>query len=126
MADKINTQPPSLDLLLYAGDGASFRVICTDPTNTPVDVSGTVLSQVKLDRSPGSVAIVSFSSDLTDAVDGIIVLSLTGEQTQDLLEHESVVNGRFVGVWDLQWTATASEPRTLVQGKVDCVADVTR
>jgi hypothetical protein len=126
----LTIQPPVLDLSFYAGDGISFKLVCTDDAEppAPVDVSGTVVAQVKLDRITEDPPIVEFSSDLTDADQGIIILSLTGEETQPLVEHASVKpgSGKFIGVWDLEWTAASAEPRTLCQGKVECLADVSR
>ena len=118
----INVQPSTLDLMLYGGDGVEFRLICTDNNNSPVNITGDVIAQVRADRDQGDSALADFGVDLADGPFGIIVLSLTGEQTQELVEAA----GKFSGVWDVQWTATDSQPRTLVQGKVECVADVTR
>lgn len=117
----INLQPQVLDLSLYAGDGCKFRFTCKTPAGAPIDVTGAVRAQVRetrLDASP----LVSFAVNLTDAYLGIIVISLTGAQTQDLVEP----SGKFSGVWDLEWDAAAGEPRTLVQGTLECVADVSR
>ena len=118
----INTRPSVLDLLLYAGDGVEFRLICTDSNNAPVDINGVVRAQVRLDRLNTDPPIVSFSVNSVDAYQGIIVLSLTGEQTQQLVGS----TGKFSGVWDIEWEAANAEPRTLCQGKVECVADVSR
>jgi hypothetical protein len=128
MASQISIQPPVLDLLLYAGDGISFKLICTNDAEPPepVNVTGDIAAQIRVDRLSTDPAIVEFSSDVSGAATGEIVLSLTGEQTQDLIEHESVVKGKFTGSWDVQWTADSAEPRTLCQGKVECLADVTR
>jgi hypothetical protein len=126
----ITVQPPVLDLSFYAGDGIAFKLICMDSADppAPVNVAGTVEAQVRLDRTLEDPPIVEFSSDLSQAADGIIILSLTGEQTQPLVTHASVKpgSGKFAGVWDLQWTKAGSEPRTLCQGKVECLADVSR
>ena len=124
----ITLQPQILDLALYAGDGVAFRLICTDSVEAPVDVTGTVEAQVRVDRVAPDEPIVEFAADLTEAAEGIVGLSLTGEQTQQLAVHTSVKpgSGKFVGVWDVQWTPTGLEPRTLCQGKVECNADVTR
>jgi hypothetical protein len=120
---KINLQPPALDLSLYAGDGISFRLICTNDDNQPVDVSGEVKAQIKLARGTGESSLADFATDMDSASDGIIGLSLTGDQTQELITDSS---GKFTGVWDVQWTETGEEPRTLCQGKVECYADVTQ
>ena len=52
----------------------------------------------------------------------MVVLTLTGAQTALLVDG----TGSFRGVYDVQWTATGSEPATLVQGGVTCELDVTR
>ena len=65
-------------------------------------------------------------SSMVDAYLGKISLSLTGEQTRQLVDHPSSKDGKFTGVWDIQWTPAGLQPRTLCQGKVECVADVTR
>jgi hypothetical protein len=122
-AGKINLSPQVLDLTLYAGDDAEFRLICKDPDGEPVDISGGVEAQVRLDRSQGSTVLAEFDSDLTDAFNGIVMLSLTGEQTAALITDDT---GKFTGVWDVQWTSVDAEVRTLCQGKVECWIDVTR
>lgn len=122
----INVQPSALDLALYAGDGVEFRLICTNSDGAPVTIDGAVTAQVRVDRSVGSDPIAEFDCDILDAAAGIVLVKLTGEQTQALVDDPSSSNGKFAGVWDLQWAPAAAEPRTLCQGKVECVADVTR
>lgn len=120
----INLRPSILDLLLYSGDGFSIRLACKDSAGTPIDITGAVAAQVRNDRiHPDEIPLAIFAASLVDAYQGIIALSLTGEQTASLL-----VDGtdRFTGVWDVQWTPADKEPRTLVQGLVECVADVTQ
>lgn len=122
----ISIQPPVLDLSLYAGDGISFRLICKDETGNQVNVSGAIEAQVRVDRATTSSPIVEFAADMTSANAGIISLSLTGAQTQELVDDPSTSKGKFTGVWDVQWTASGKQPRTLCQGKVECMADVSR
>lgn len=122
----ITIQPPVLDLSLYAGDGISFRLICEDEAGNQVNITGTVEAQVRVDRSEGSSSIVDFAADLAASNAGVITLSLTGAQTQLLVEDPSTQKGKFTGVWDVEWHALGKEPRTLCQGKVECYADVTR
>jgi hypothetical protein len=126
MANKISLLPDVLDLLLYAGDGVEFRVLCTNGAGAPIDITGVVNAQVRLERLTPDPPIVSFGVNSVDAYLGIILLSLTGEQTAQLSAHPSSKSGKFVGVWDLQWTPAGSQPRTMCQGKVECVSDVTR
>lgn len=122
----INIRPSVLDLMLYAGDGIKFRLICTDTGEDPVDITGAVKAQIRVDRLSDDPPVVEFTVGMVDAYQGIIVLSLTDEQTQALVDDPSSPPGKFTGVWDLQWTPAGEESRTLCQGKVECVADVTR
>ena len=121
---QISVQPQILDLKLYAGDGVEFRLICADGAGAPIDITGSVKAQVRLDRLSASTPIVEFTASLVDAYQGIIVLSLSGAQTALLVADSN--SGVFNGVWDIQWTPASSQPRTLCQGKVECVSDVTR
>jgi hypothetical protein len=122
----ISLQPQVLDLSLYAGDGVEFRLICTDNDDAPLDVSGAAEAQIKVDRLDTSVSLADFTTDMSLAGSGVILLSLTGDQTQALVVDPSSKSGKFTGVWDLQWTPPGEEPRTICQGKVECLADVTR
>jgi hypothetical protein len=122
----LNSLPDVLDLLLYAGDGIELRMICTNGDGTPIDISGEVKAQIRLERLSPDPPVVSFSVDAIDAYQGIIVLSLSGEQTAALSQDDSAKEGKFSGVWDTQWTPSGAQPKTLCQGKVECVIDVTR
>lgn len=114
--------PQILDLLLYAGDGTSFSLTVTDPAKDPIDLTGTMLAQIRVERDSPDPPSAEFTIDLTDAVLGKAILELSGADTQALV----VDDVKFVGVWDLQWTPTAGEPMTLCQGKVECMPDVSR
>jgi hypothetical protein len=128
MAGQLSIQPPELDLALYAGDGIKFKLICTDDADppAPVNVTGTVEAQIRPNRDEDAPLTAEFAADMVGADAGEIILSLTGAQTQALMVDPSVSKGKFAGVWDIQWTATDGEPRTLCQGKVECIADVSR
>lgn len=124
MTGQINLQPQVLDLALYSGDGFSFKLVCTDTKGAPIDMGGVVKAQIRQDRlNPDDPPIASFTVGMTDAYLGVIVLSMTGAQTQDLTDNSA---GKFSGVWDVEWTPSGAQPRTICQGKVECVADVTR
>lgn len=125
---RINVQPKILNLALYAGDGFDFRLICKNSADPPepVDMTGEVNAHIRLAHITEDPPIIEFTVEMVDAYLGIVVLSLTGTQTQDLIDHASGADGKFEGVWDIQWTPSEGEPRTLIQGEVECVADVTR
>jgi len=126
-APVLNVQPAALDLALYAGDGINIKFIVTQgDAETPIDITGSVRAQIRLTQLAEDPAIVDFSVIMTDAYIGIIYLVLTGTQTQDLIEHDTTVDGVFNGVWDVEWDPADGEPRTLCQGKVECISDVTR
>ncbi len=117
-------RPSILNLNLYAGDGLSIRLKCQDTAGNPIDVSGSVEAEIRVDRThPGDAPLVNFAVSLVDAYLGIVALSLTGAQTLSLVPNGENV---FTGVWDVQWNPANSQPRTLVQGVVEVVADVTR
>lgn len=115
----INFSPTVLDLSLYAGDGVSFRLVVTTPTDEIVNLTGTMLAQIR-DKRDSVTEKATFDIDLTDAADGVTILQLTGDQTQTLC----TAGKAYSGVWDLEWTATDEEPVTIVQGKVECAPDV--
>lgn len=120
----IDLRPNIVNLFLYAGDGFSIKLACKDTAGTPIDISGAVEAQVRQDRiHPDDPPLATFTVSLVDAYLGFATLSLTGEQTETLLPDGA---DKFVGVWDVEWTPPDKEPRTLLQGSVECVADVTR
>ena len=118
---RIDLRPNTLDLELYAGDGASIQLAIMDNEGRPIPIEGEVIAHIRearLDASP----MAEFDADLTDSELGIVLVSLTGEKTAALIDTELL----FSGAWDVQWVAPGSEPITLIQGRVKCYADVTR
>mgnify|MGYP003579260262 CR=1 FL=1 len=121
--------PPEVNISFYAGDGVSYKLVfkTNEDPQVPIPIPGTIEAQIRVDRGLTTPILVSFSTDMSEAdPEGIVYISLTGEQTQDLVEHVSTKKGKFKGVWDVEWTAPGSEPRTVIQGDVECLADVTR
>lgn len=121
MARSISLLPEQLDLALYAGDGAVLRFTVTDEDDAPVPLDGEVLAQIRKKRSDPE-PLATFTPDMSDGATGVVVLSLSGQQTTDLAAGAA----KFSGVWDCQLTATDAEPVTLFQGKVECSLDVSR
>jgi hypothetical protein len=118
---KISLLPESLDLDLYAGDGASLQLTITDNDSAPLPVEGEIKAQIRKSRLDTTV-LAEFNADLVNGPTGIVLISLDGEQTAALITDKPV----FKGVWDAQWKKADAPPITLVQGKVECHADVTR
>lgn len=125
MASTIDVSPSVLNLILYAGDGISFNMLFKDGDDAPLNITGSVEADIRIKREDDD-PIVEFAVDLTEGGDGVVKLSLTGAQTQALSDDNSAKNGKFSGVWDVQWTAAGMEPRTICQGTVGCELDVTR
>lgn len=120
----LDFRPEILNLDIYAGDGLSINLNCKDPAGNPIEISGSVEAEIRQDRlHPSDAPLVNFNVNLVDAYLGIIGLTLTGAQSLSLL-GDGVE--KFTGVWDVQWTPAQLQIRTLVQGIVECVADVTR
>lgn len=118
----ISFTPRIVDLVLYAGDGPNFRLVVTTPAGGIVNLTGTMRAQIRSERTAPDPPEATFEIDMSQAANGIAVLKLTGDQTQDLVPTET----QFIGVWDLEWTPEDTEPVTLCQGKVECNPDVTR
>jgi hypothetical protein len=121
-------QVPTLDLLpkvynlaLYAGDGVALRLNLSDKTGAALQVDGEITAQIRTTRSEEDPS-AEFTADLSEGDEGIVVLRMSGAETAALMNGSD----KFAGVWDLQWTPSDDEPRTLVQGKVSCQLDVTR
>ena len=114
--------PQILDLILYAGDGTRFSLTVTDSAKVPINLTGTIIAQIRVERDSIDPPSAEFEIDLTNAASGIVILELTGVKTQQLV----VDDAKFTGVWDLQWTPTDEEPMTLCQGNVECMPDVSR
>ena len=113
--------PRTVDLALYAGDGATVRLTLRSPQGDPVALDGEVEAQIRTTRGDAAV-LEAFAVDASAAADGVAVLSLTGAQTAGLVNG----SGSFAGAYDVQWTAPGAEPATLIQGAVSCAQDVTR
>lgn len=121
MAD-ISRVPKTLDLELYAGDGIAIRYTSVKTDDTPFPLDGLVASQIKAKRTDLE-PLAEWAVDDSGKADGVVILSLTGEQTASLIP---IGKSKFSGVWDLQFSPDGAEPVTFLQGKVTCDADVTR
>jgi hypothetical protein len=124
---EINLVPQRMDLRLYAGDGATL-VLRFVQEGQPLDMSnGELTAQIRTNRTDPE-PLATWAVDASKAADGLMTLTLTGEQTSALMAaHEELqLWTGWVGVWDVQWKQTGSEPLTLFQGKCYCDSDVTR
>jgi hypothetical protein len=116
----IDVTPATLDLTLYAGDGFSMRISFVNKvTGDPWPVDGTWLAQIR-PTAAAADPIAEFAIDTTDAANGNITASLSGDDTRACLESPGVAT------WDLQQIPPGGEPRTWYSGKVKTTQDVTR
>jgi hypothetical protein len=118
---KLNLTPQFLDLALYSGDGAEFNLTVLDTDRAPVPLTGSMRAQIRITRD-AATPLASFSVDLSNYSEGKALLSLDGDDTAVLTPTEE----KFTGAWDVEWTPENEEPRTIIQGKVECWPDVTR
>jgi hypothetical protein len=119
---QISVLPQRVDVSVYAGDGVTLRLTAVNAeTGGVLDLAGEIGAQVKVNRND-TEPITEFAVNTDKAADGILDLSLSGDQTAALPTDSS----RFRGVWDVQWLADGEQPRTLVQGTLTCDLDVTR
>ena len=119
----VDLVPGVTDLKLYAGDGVSLALQVTDAQGANFNVTGTVTAQVRYRRQDTDV-VSAFACDSSGAATGRLVLSLTGAQTGAMIVNPE--DTEMMGEWDVQWKPAGGEPRTLVQGDVHVVLDVTR
>lgn len=118
----VSFEPPTLNINLYAGDGAVLTIETFRSASEPLALTGELVAQIRPARTSAEI-LEEFSVDMDRATEGVVVLSLTAEQTDGLL-----VRGQrdARAVWDLEWLPPGGEPITLLQGTVRCVRDVTR
>jgi hypothetical protein len=115
----ITVGPVALDLKLYAGDGFALQFAFVDKsTGEPWPADGEWAAQV---RAPitNDDPLVAFTIDQSQALDGKVTISLTGDEVRSLL-------GVDEAGWDLQQTAPGAQARTWYRGKVTVTQDVTR
>lgn len=110
--------PGILDLKIYRGDDYVHQLIFTDveDIDEPRDLSDyTFRAQIRERPENSMDLIVEFAIDETDKADGIIVLSLSANQTRIP-----------PGYWDLEATLDDGPSKTWIKGKVTMDGDVTQ
>lgn len=109
-------KPAPRNLTVYRGDKYTHRIVFSNAGNPlPVDAytfSAQIRGKAEKDTNE---PLAEFNIDTTDAADGIIVLSLDAEDTQDIVKSK--------GFWDLQVDPIE---KTWLAGSVTFMGDVTR
>ena len=121
---QLSLAPQELDLEFYAGDGVALQVVAKDANNAAINLTGTVLAQIRPTKSMAGTPTLSFTVDSTNAASGILVLKLTGAQTATLVT--GLGDDGFRGFWDVSWQGIGLEPATLLWGVLVCDTDVSR
>lgn len=108
------SEPARVDLKMVAGDSFSKEFRLREQDGTAIDLTGlTGRAQVR-DR-PGGELLAEFTVGPLDAT-GVVTISLTTAQTRAL-------PGK--GVWDLELDGGATNTKTIVQGDVKVIPDIT-
>jgi hypothetical protein len=111
----------SAALPVYRGDAWSktLRFWADEVGGTPIDLTAfgtSFTAQVRYSATTAS--FTPFTVDDTDAATGVLVLSLTGDQTGALM------NSTYH--FDVQATGGALSPRTIITGTLSVTKDVTQ
>jgi len=114
----ITAVPPTLDLVLYAGDDVAITLTITTDGVNPYDLTGTLLAQIRKGHGQELASLLGASAGPNPTL-GICSLWLTGEQTQAL----GADGGRHS--WDLQLTDATGLVVTLARGGVTTQLDIT-
>lgn len=128
----LSYNPPVLDLVVYAGDDTNIPMTITSGGD-PVNMTGIHNAQVRATRDGELLATLIV--EYTDPVNGELTLKITSQVSDalivdaavntDYFGNELITAPMFEGVWDWDYTVDTIT-RTLVQGKITVIKDVTR
>ena len=128
----LSYNPPVLDLVVYAGDD-TYIPMTISSGGDPVDLTGTHSAQIRLTRDGDLLG--SFIVNSNEAATGVVTLVITSEtadalivdavENTDYFGNELITAPMFQGVWDWNYDVSGVT-RTLVQGKITVIKDVTR
>jgi hypothetical protein len=103
------------NISVYKGDTYTHSVTIKNSSNVAIDVSlRTYVAQIK-ESSAASASLLSFDIDDSNGANGVVVLSLTSNQTSTLK------SGKYY--YDLQETA-GNVVTTLMYGNVSVTGDI--
>lgn len=128
----LSYNPPVLDLVVYAGDDTFIPMTIT-ANGEGINLVGTHTAQIRKTRD-GEV-LATFDIETSSANIGSIKLLLSSEDSELLVEDSTIETDyfgndlitapMFRGVWDWNYTVDTIT-RTLVQGQITVIKDVTR
>jgi hypothetical protein len=129
----INTLPPVLDIVCYAGDDTRIELNMTSGGD-PVNLQGEHEATIRLTRNGDELGSIIVDDEfantgkiylvITDSLSAELVEDITVETTE-YFGNDLITAPMFKGVWD--WNVSVlGEIRTLAQGKFTVIKDVTR
>ena len=128
----LSYNPPVLDLVVYAGDD-TYIPMTISSGGEPVNITGTHSSQIRLTRDGellGTIQVVIPEPSNGEAT--LVISSETAEalvvdavENTDYFGNELITAPMFQGVWDWNYSV-GNVNRTMVQGKITVIKDVTR
>jgi hypothetical protein len=128
----LSYNPPVLDLVVYAGDDTNIPMTIT-AGGDPVNITGIHNAQIRATRDGELLATLIV--EYTDPINGELTLKITSQVSDalvvdavgntDYFGNELITAPMFQGVWDWDYTVDTIT-RTLVQGKITVIKDVTR
>lgn len=109
------------------GDAFELTVTVTqtasDGSVSPVDLTAYGSFTCQARSSQDALTAVDVSIDVSNAVSGVLVLSLTGSQTAGMSQPDS--DGSIVYGFDVQADGSALSPDTPLEGSIVIVRDFT-
>lgn len=128
----LSYNPPVLDLVVYAGDD-TYIPLNVSANNVGINLTGIHTAQIRKTRD-GEV-LGTFIINTNNASTGQIILVLQSETANDLIVdaevktdyfgNDLITAPMFQGVWDWNYDVDGII-RTLVQGQITVIKDVTR
>jgi hypothetical protein len=110
--------PKVLDLKWYLGDKPENIRITVVAGGVPVDLTGQEITAEVRPRRGSSILTVALDIDRSGEADGVIRVIPKASDT------EAIHSSEGPGYWDIQWTDSLGDPRTLVTGVIRVGSDV--
>ncbi|CAB4151542.1 hypothetical protein UFOVP587_21 [uncultured Caudovirales phage] len=109
--------PAKQNITITRGDTEVFNITLLDSVSAPINLTGsTFMAQIRYEYDDTAIA-ASFTCTVTDAVNGVVNMTLTSAASQALVAGPAF--------WDLQRTV-GDVVNTLLAGKCTILHDVTR
>lgn len=104
------------DISIYRGDTYIHEIRINNSSNTPIDINNRSYD-AQIRKTVSSDVLISFTSTITDAANGVLQISLTANQTSNIKPG--------IYIYDLQ-EINNENVLTLLRGNVNVTGDITR